>query len=727
MPKHRFPKDPFAAREAEKYATPIPSREHIIASLGQQNKPMTFEALAKKLGIKKPEDKEALRRRLRAMEHDAQILCNRRGSYGLLDKMHLIRGKVFAHREGFGFIIPDEGGKDLYLSPQQMTKVLHGDKVLAHVLKQDKNGRLSGGIVEVLERGVNRLVGRYVFENGIGLVIPEDRHIRHDIIIPGKAKKNCKAGDMVVVEITRYPDRHVPPTGKIIEVLGEHLGPGIEIEVAIRNYQLPNEWSKAARQQAKRLGNTVPKKALKDRKDLRDLAFVTIDGSDAKDFDDAVYCEVNTKSKAGGWRLYVAIADVSYYVPKDTPLDEAARERGTSVYFPKRVIPMLPEELSNELCSLKANVDRLCLVCEATIDKQGQVRRFQFYHAVINSRARLTYPTVATLLTKPTPKLLKEYKALMPHLRNLYDLYEKLWERREARHALEFITTETKVLFDENKKIEAIVPVERTVAHRLIEECMLVANVCAAKFAEQNKFPILYRVHEKPSAEKLSELRAFLTTLKLRLGGGKEATAHHFEQVLLQVLDKPEAPLVHQVLLRAMSRAQYSPDNIGHFGLAYPAYTHFTSPIRRYPDLLLHRMIAWQLTQEKRSMPMPYTYEEMKQLGEECSRYEQRADEATRDVMLWLKCEYMLDKLGETYTGVISGVTGFGFFVTLENIWIDGLVHIATLPNDYYIFDTSTQSLVGERGGKRYRLGDKVKVQVSRVDLDERKIDLEVL
>lgn len=723
MPRNRFPEDPFASREAEKYENPIPSREFILDCLKKQKKPMPLAAIAKSLKVKKPDALEALRRRLRAMERDGQLLCNRTGSYGLLNKMNLVRGRVEAHRDGFGFVIPDDGSKDLYLAPQQMSRVFHGDTVLASVVNKDKGGRLSGNIVEILVRGVSEVVGRYVVENGVHLVIPEDRHLRHDIIIPAQYTNDCKEGDMVVASITKYPDKHAPATGKITEVIGQHLGPGVEIDVAIRSHQLPYVWPQAALAQAKHLPTTVPESDLEGRKDLRELPFVTIDGEDAKDFDDAVYCE---KTPKGGWILYVAIADVSHYVPVGTALDEVAYERGTSVYFPQRVIPMLPEELSNELCSLKANVDRLALVCEVALDADGHVKRFQFYPGVIHSKARLTYTIVAELLTKKNEELETQYERVLPHLHDLHKLYKKLWERREDRHALEFITTETKVKFGENKKIEAIVPVERNVAHRIIEECMLVANVCAAKFAEQNKFPILYRVHEKPTMEKISDLRAFLLSLGFKLPGGKEPTVHHFSEMINEVQDRPEATLVNQVLLRTMNRAQYSPENIGHFGLAYHEYTHFTSPIRRYPDLLLHRMIYWQIDQRNKKTPAPYTLEEMKHLGDQSSLCEQRADEATRDVMLFLKCEYMLDKLGEVYNGVISGVVGFGFFVTLENIWVDGLVHVATLPNDYYTFDPSTQSLGGERAGKKYRLGDKVKVCVARIDLDERKIDLEL-
>lgn len=721
MTRSRFPEDPFSKREAEKYAEPIPSREYILDCLIKSPEPLTFTQLCKMLKLKDASH-EPLQRRLRAMERDGQIHRNRRGNFGVVSKMQLVRGRVQGHRDGYGFVIPDEGGKDLFLSQTQMAKVFHGDRVLANVI-QEKNGRLSGSIVEILERQVKQVVGRYAFENGVGFVIPEDRHLRHDIMIPAKNRHGCKEGDVVIVTITHYPERHQPAIGKVIEVLGEHLAPGVEIDVAIRSHQLPFEWSRAAQAQAKKLPKSVDEKSLRGRQDLRDLFFVTIDGADAKDFDDAVYCEPLPK---GGWRLLVAIADVSHYVKSGSALDEAAYERSTSVYFPQRVIPMLPEELSNELCSLKANVDRLCLTCEASIDEQGHVKRFRFYPAVIHSKMRLTYTTVAELLDNPSEALQKDHKDFLPHLKNLHDLYQQLWSQREARYALEFITTETKVLFDEHKKISAVIPAERNVAHRIIEECMLVANVCAAKFAEQHKMPILYRVHEKPPLEKLTDVKNFLASLKLQLGGAKEPTVQDFSELLEKVQDHPDATLIHQVLLRSMSRAQYSPNNIGHFGLAYPAYTHFTSPIRRYPDLITHRAIYWQLAKEQGDSKQPdfYSLPEMQRFGDHCTACEQRADEATRDVMLWLKCEYMLDKLGESFPGIISGVTSFGLFVTLDKIWVDGLIHVASLPNDYYTYDPSLQSLIGERTGKRYRLGDKLTVTVARVDLDDRKVDL---
>jgi ribonuclease R len=723
MTKKRFLHDPHAEREAEKYENPIPSREFILAVIESQGKLVKFNDLCELLSLEHDEDQESLKRRLRAMERDGQLLRNRKGGYGLIQKMNLIPGRVVAQRQGFGFVRPDEGGEEIYLSSSDMRRVFHGDRVLVQLTRVEKRGRREGVVAEIIDRAVAEIAGRLVNENGIIFVIPDHKRIQTPILITPESASKAKVGDLVVVKITHYPEHRMDNAiGEIIDVLGAHRDPGLEIDVALSNYGIPNQVSEGVENEIKGISPIVSEEAKAGRKDLRHLPLVTIDGEDARDFDDAIYTE---PLKNGGWRLYVAIADVSYYVKPNTALDMQARERGNSVYFPNRVVPMLPEILSNGLCSLNPNEDRLCMVCEWTITADGELNRYRFYEAVMRSQARMTYTNVAKILEQKNATLRKQYKAIVPHLENLHQLYFALRKQRIARGAIDFESEETRVIFGKNKKIERIVPVERNVAHKIVEECMLAANVGAARFCIKDKLPILYRVHENPSEEKLTDLRHFLAELKITLRGGKKPKAENFREVIEKIQDRPDTHLIQTVMLRTMMQASYNPENIGHFGLAYRAYTHFTSPIRRYPDLLLHRVIRHQLAieQNKAKNKTLYTHEEMITLGEQCSMTERRADEATRDVMYWLKCEYMLDKVGETFEGIISGVTGFGIFVQLKDIYIEGLVHISDLSEDYYQFDSKSHKLVGRLTGKIYQLGMPLKVKVDRVDLDERKID----
>jgi ribonuclease R len=713
--------DPFASREAEKYTRPIPSRELILEVMKQQGVPQKLDEVAVALGVDHEDDIESLRRRLNAMERDGQLLKNRRDRYCVVDRTDLIAGRVIGHGDGFGFLRPDDGGEDLYLSSKEMRALMHDDRALVSVRGLDRRGRREGSLVEVLERKTHRLVGRLYHERGISFVVPDSKYVAHDILIPQEDLGDAKPGQIVVVEITEQPSRKRDPIGKIAQIIGDHLAPGMEIEVAIHSFDLPSEWPDAVLSEIAGLGESIPDEARADRVDIRHLPLVTIDGEDARDFDDAVYCERTAK----GWKLFVAIADVSYYVRPGTALDEEARKRGNSVYFPDRVIPMLPEVLSNGLCSINPEEDRLCMVCEMAIDTDGAVLRSRFFSGLMRSHARLTYTEVARILVEGDKALRRKRRALLPHLEELHALYKVLRRAREDRAAIDFDTQESRIIFGEGKKIERIVSVVRNDAHRLIEECMLAANMAAARYLARQRIPHLVRVHDGPSVEKLSDLRAFLGRLGLSLGGDEKPHPTDYAKLFDQIAGRPDEHLIQTVLLRSMAQAVYSPEKKGHFGLALEAYTHFTSPIRRYPDLLVHRAIRHALEGKKKA-DYYYSDTDMVQFGEHCSYTERRADEATRGVVAWLKCEYMQDKLGEEFSGVISAVTAFGFFVELKGIFIEGLVHISNLDKDYFHYDPVGYRLRGERTGKVYGLGDTVQVIVARVDLDERKIDLEL-
>jgi ribonuclease R len=706
------------ARGERVYEFPIPSREAILAHLTHHGEPLALAPLAEALGLASEREREALARRLRAMERDGQLLRNRRGRYGLAGKMDLICGRVIGHPDGFGFLEPDEGGGDLFLSPRAMRRVLHGDRVMARVTGLDARGRREGAIVEVLERRHQRVVGRYLAENHAGVVLPADRRLSQNILVASGAEGGAGSGQIVVAEILEQPTDRTPPLGRVVEVLGDHLAPGMEIEVAIRMHELPNEWPDEVRDELASLGPEVPEVAKRGREDLRTLPLVTIDGEDARDFDDAVHCE----RRGRGFRLVVAIADVAHYVRPDSALDREAWRRGNSVYFPGYVIPMLPEILSNGLCSLNPQVDRLCLACEMDIGARGAIERFRFFEAVMRSAARLTYTEVAALLAEPAAAARGPRAALLPALENLHALYRLLQQARERRGAIDFELPETRIVFNAERKIERIASLERNDAHRLIEECMLAANVCAAEQLVHERIAVPFRVHAGPTPEKLDDLRSFLAGLGLDLGGGDEPQASDYARLLARLAGRPDARLIQMVLLRSLSQAIYSPDNIGHFALGYPRYTHFTSPIRRYPDLLVHRALKALLVGRPEDVPV-----HTQAHGEHLSMTERRADDATRDVIRWLKAEYLLDRVGEEFDGIITGVTGFGLFVELNEIFLDGLVHVTALGNDYYHYDPQRHRLLGERTRASYRLGDAVRVRVLQVDLDEAKVDLEIV
>ncbi len=726
----------------------VPSREDILLELRTAEKPLAPQELAQRLGIKTNE-MEGFDRRLAAMERDGQLMPNRKGVLLLATKLDFVAGRVVGHRDGYGFLIRDEGGPDLWLAPKEMLKVLHGDRVLVKPTGTDYRGKPEGVIVEVTERRTQKLVGRLLNERGVFVVAPEDQRIKHDILIPPGETRKAQPGQVVTVEIVEQPSRYTQPIGRIAEVLGEIDDPGMEIEIAVRKFDVPHVFSKAAIDAAERLPDTVQKKDLAGRVDLRDVPLVTIDGEDARDFDDAVYCEPIT-GKKGGWRLLVAIADVSHYVTPDSPLNTDAFERSTSVYFPRRVIPMLPEKLSNGLCSLNPHVDRLVLVCDMAISASGEISAYQFYNAVMHSAARMTYSEVWSILSASEGPTAQAKPQLVGHLQNLYDLYKVLDAARKVRGAIDFDTTETYIVCNAQGKIEQILPRTRNDAHKLIEECMLAANVCAADFMTRSKHPGLYRVHDGPTPDKLANLRTFLKSLGLSLAGGDAPHASDYAALTEKIKGRPDTQLLQTMLLRSMQQAIYSPDNGGHFGLAYPAYAHFTSPIRRYPDLLTHRVIKALLATQKYLPQLPRNEDEYlrsdniksrvltkeqqqrihqvwEQFGLQCSANERRADEASRDVQAWLKCYFMREKVGEQFRGTITGVTAFGIFITLDSLFVEGLVHISELGTDYFQFNEAMHELRGERTGQRFRLTDPLTVQVSRVDLEARKIDFRLV
>ena len=737
-------KDPDAAAEAEKYENPVPSREYILQFMQERGAPVGHAQLCEEMGVWNPESRDALSFRLKAMCRDGQLMSNRRNEFALLDKMSLIKGRVIGHRDGFGFVKPDEGGDDLKLSPRQMRQVFDGDRVLVQEVNVDFKGRREGKIVEILERNTRKLVGRFSGQEGFGYLRPENQRITQEIMIVPDPENplQYKDGQLVVAELISQPGKRQMPQAKVTEVLGDHMAPGMEITVAIHNYDIPHEWPDEVRQEVGELAAEVEESAKVNRVDLRDLPLVTIDGEDAKDFDDAVYAE---RKKSGGWRLWVAIADVSWYVRPNSELDKEAFKRSNSTYFPEFVVPMLPELLSNGLCSLNPDVDRLAMVCEMTISEAGVLSGYKFYEAVIRSHARLTYTKVGKMLMQPdegeSKQLRAHYYNIVPHLEDLYSLYFALRKARDIRGAIDFETTETRMVFGEDRKIEQIVPVHRNDAHKLIEECMLCANVATARFLKKLDIPAIYRVHEGPKEQKLENLRSYLRELGLSLGGGEKPEPKDYQELAEWIEERPDRHLIQTMMLRSMQQAVYSPDNQGHFGLAYPAYTHFTSPIRRYPDLLVHRLIRAAIHSEKKDKALQrpdefainsafacnYSMEQLLQLGEHCSMTERRSDEATRDVVAWLKCEYMQEHVGDEFEGVISAVTGFGVFVELDELFVEGLVHITALPGDYYVFDQAKQRLVGERTRKVFKLGDRLLVKVVRVDLDERKIDFELV
>ena len=723
--------DPNLTPEPKTYEHPVPDREFILAFIEKHGKPITRDAMFKAFSLSTEEEAEGLRRRLKAMERDGQLIWCRNATYQIPDKLDLSTGKVIGHKDGFGFLKIEGEDKDLFLPNHQMRFLFHGDTILAQPVKVDSRGRTEARFVRLVEQRKETIVGRYFVEDGLSMVVPDDSRINQEITINKENNGGARHGQIVVVEILQRPKARFTATGKITEVLGQDMEPGMEVEIALRTHDIPHEWPEGLDKELEPFSEFVPEEAKKGRVDLRDLPLVTIDGEDARDFDDAVFCQ---KEPDGGWRLWVAIADVSAYVRKDSILDKEAINRGNSVYFPDQVIPMLPEVLSNGLCSLNPQVDRLCMVSEMVIGKDGHLKDYKFYEAVMNSHARFTYTKVAKIL-KGDETLREQYNPLVPHLEELENLYKAFKKARHIRGGMEFETLEVRFLFNEARKIDAIVPLVRNDAHKIIEECMIQANVASARFIESAGASALFRVHETPSDEKLANFRSFLSELGLNLEGGEKPAPRDYANLAERFAEREDKELLQTMLLRSMKQAVYQDENLGHFGLALEEYAHFTSPIRRYPDLILHRAIKYLIAhQANKQLKVKWTEtggynyqsEEVSQLGEHCSMTERRADDATRDVADALKCEYMQDHIGDIMIGTIAAVTNFGFFVRLNDIHIDGLVHVTGLLSDYYIFDAGKQTLKGERTGRIYRIGDVLEVKVLSVNLDDKKIDFEL-
>ncbi len=707
-------------RQEHQHVEDLPSRVAIMAALEQLASPRRLGELAEHLAVRGDAERNALARRLMAMTRDGQLIQTRAECFGLASRMDLIAGRVLSHRDGFAFVRPDRGGDDIYLAEREARRTLHGDKVLVRIAGADQRGRPYGNLVEVLERANTVIVGRYFHDRGIGVVVPDNKHINQDVLIPEGASAGAQDGQIVVATIERQPDQRSQPIGRVSEVLGEHMAPGMEIEIAIRSYGLPAEWPDAALAEAAAIPAQVQEADHAGRRDLRDLPLVTIDGADARDFDDAVFARRTPK----GFVLYVAIADVSHYVQPGSALDLEALRRGTSVYFPDRVIPMLPEKLSNGICSLNPGVERLAMVCEMALEDDGEVRRAQFYPAVFCSHARLIYENVEDWYRGDRQQPLADDQQVANSVVCLYELYEVLRTRREARGALDIDTVEPRFIYGANGKIESVESRSRVDAHRLIEECMIAANVAAAKFLQKRKQPGMYRVHEPPAGEKIEALGQFLRELGMPFTLASEPEPGDFAAILAAARTRVDKRLIDTVVLRSLKLAVYSEENNGHFGLALSAYAHFTSPIRRYPDLTVHRAIKAALLGE----PVEEDGNlRMAELASQCSMTERRADEATRDAVSWLKCEFMQDKVGERFDGIVSGVAEFGVFVELEQIFVEGLVHVTELPGDYYQYDPARHALRGRASGREFSIGQAVEVLVTRVNLDERKIDFKLL
>ena len=706
--------DPFLNREKENYQNPIPSRELILKVMNDHGVPITKKELIKKLEIT-DDEYPFFEKRVGAMARQGQILINRKDILCISKKLNLFPGKIMGHPDGFGFLIPEDSSlQDIFLSPKEMSKVFHNDEVIVQVTGIDKKGRQEGVIVEVLSRGNSIIVGRVIQNHGVTIVRAEDKRISHDILVPYHQDMNAQPGHVVEVEMTKQPDFRTKPMGKITKIIGSYSDSGIEIEIALRKHHLPYEFSKDAIKESESFKDEVLISDYKDHVDLTKLDFVTIDGETAKDFDDAVFAE----KAESNMRLFVAIADVSSYVSLNSQLDKEALSRGNSVYFPRRVIPMLPEKLSNGLCSLNPQVNRLTMVCEMIIDNEGLVLEYKFYPAIIFSKARLTYTITHKILYESDADLTIKYSHVLTNLKNLRKVHDLLSKQREKRSAIEFDSVETAINFNEDGKIDSIQPVHRNEAHKIIEECMLAANVSAAKFLLKGNSLAIYRNHESPKEEKLELLKNYIAEFGLKLGGGQKPSAKDFSALLQLIKLRPESQMLQTMILRSMQQAVYETKNKGHFGLAYDTYTHFTSPIRRYPDLVVHRAIKEKLKNKELRV------KNLDEIAKQCSTTERRADEASRDVEDWLKCYFMKDRLGDIFYGTISSVTSFGIFVNLDEIYIEGLIHITDLGNDYYVFNKTKHALVGEKTKKSFGMSQRLKVKVAKIDMELSRIDL---
>ncbi len=712
--------DPRFREESKRYEHPIPSRDLLLAKLAEAKKPVGFDVLAAALGITDPAEREAVSKRLGAMAREGQLLVNRANEYCLIERLPVVVGTVSGHRDGFGFLVPDDGSDDLFLPYREMRMLFHGDRAAGRVTGRDERGRSEGAIVEVLERRTRQVAGRFSLEGGIGFVTPDNRRMSQRVVVPREATSSARHGDLAVVEITEQPSRNRDAVGRVLRVLPDGGGADTAIDLAIASHGLSHEFSPEALAEARGYGRDVTPAALAGREDLRSMPLVTIDGEDARDFDDAVWAE----ESAGGFRLIVAIADVSHYVRPGTALDREARERATSVYFPNRVLPMLPEELSNHLCSLMPEVDRLCMVCDMEVTRAGVISRSRFYPAVMRSVARLTYTRVAAHLDGREPMSRGAPAAVAQVIDCLHRVYLALRKQRVRRGALDFEAPEVKVLVDSAGQVTDIRAYPRNDAHRLIEECMIAANVEAAGFLKKRRLPALFRIHGKPDEDRIEELKRFLSMRGVHFEIGGDLKPARLQKVLAGISGRPDAGVLENAIIRSLPQALYQPLNIGHFGLALEEYAHFTSPIRRYPDLLVHRGIRHALAGGSASN-FVHSAREMEALGQECSLRERRADEAARSVVAWLKCEYMRPRVGEEFDAVATGVAEFGVFVQLKEMQIDGLVHVTALPADYFHFHERDRTLVGERTKLRISIGDEMRVRLVRVDSAERKIDFE--
>ncbi len=729
-------------RKPKKYLLEIPNRKSILDILDKYDSILSLKDILDYLSLG-TEHAQPLSRRLNAMERDGQLITNCKNEYSVLDETRLFEGSVIGHPRGFGFLdCSCEDMRDIFLPTCEMTQVFDGDIAMVRVIGLDRKGRPEGRVAKVVERKTPKLVGRFFLKGGHAFVRPNNPRISRDILIQCKKIDQIIIGQIVVVKVNYPPSLNSQPTGRIVEILGDIKDPGVETAMAIITYAIPQSWSKEVRSEIEDINETIQHSP--ERVDLRQLPFVTIDGEDAKDFDDALYCEEKVD---GGWKLIVAIADVSHYVLPGSAVDEEALERGTSVYFPDDVVPMLPEKLSNGLCSLLPNVDRFCIACEMYIDVSGEVRKFRFFQSTINSHARLTYTQVATILNNSSLKKRSKNKPFFeftPQIVVLKQLYDALKRKRRSRGTIDFEMQETRLLFDDQRKIESILPLERTVAHRLVEECMLCANVCAARLLNEIGFPTLYRVHQEPDPMKVVSLRSFLQEIGIELGGGNEPCPQDYSDVLRKINNREDKSVVEAVMLRSMNRAVYQTNNIGHFGLSYEVYTHFTSPIRRFSDLVVHRIIrnsfknelgslffddetkGYKVGTEAVKVPM-YSLEELDKVGCRVSFSERRADDATRDVINGLKCEFLLDRVGEQFFGMVTQVTGFGLFITLDDLHVEGLLHVSKLSGDYYEFDPILHRLTGEKRGCVFQLGQRLKVSISQIIIEEKKINFDLV
>ena len=712
--------DPYLDRERKKYDSPVPSREFITQQLEEQARPLSRRELGELFRLEDEDDLEGLRRRLKAMERDGQLVRNRRNGYVLVDNEELVRGRIRAAADGSGVVHPDRPGPDVFLAPRQMRRLLNGDRVVVRLTGDDERGHRSGELVEIIEHANQNIAGRYYEESGIGFVVPNNKRLHQDLIIPAGDRHGARHGELVTAEVISQPSERRQPIGKVVEVFGTQIAPGDEVAVAARTHGIPTEWPEDALSESEAFGDSVPESSKANRRDLRQTPLITIDGADARDFDDAVYCEPT----ADGWQLLVAIADVGAYVKPGSALDQEAAERGNSVYFPRTVVPMLPEALSNGLCSLNPKVDRLCMVCEMQIDREGELRQSRFFEGVMNSWARLTYEEVDAIHNHRDPSLRREHADLLKHIEHLYEVFGALRRDRERRGAIDFNTSESVIEFTSEGQVADVHPAERTDAHRLIEECMVKANVATARFLNRHRVPTLYRVHEPPAEERLKNLREFLGQTGLTLGGGEEPSPADYATLMEAVARRPDRHMVESVMLRSMMAAEYRPDNAGHFGLALDAYAHFTSPIRRYPDLIVHRGIKHVLARRP-AEAFEYTEDQLVTVGEHCSMTDRRAEEASRDAIRTLKCRFMSDRIGEEFTGVVSGVTSFGLFIELDAVFVDGLIHITNLEQDFFHFDPIGHRLIGERTGKEYRLADRIRIRLAQVNVDDGKLDFE--